>query len=173
MYLNRRKELFMKTVSVIFVFILILCSVPALATAQDFFIFPNHGQSQAQQSIDRADCQNWATQQTGFDPLRTPTATAPPPAPAAPQGGLLRGAARGATLGVVGGAIAGDASRGAAIGAGTGALIGGMRRSDQLQQEQHAQDQWARQQAAQLREDRNRFNRAFQACMQGKGYTVN
>jgi hypothetical protein len=73
----------------------------------------------------------------------------------------------------VGGAIAGDAGRGAAIGAGTGALIGGMRRSDQLRQEQHAQDQWARQQGAQLSEDRNRFNRAFQACMQGKGYTVN
>jgi hypothetical protein len=52
-------------------------------------------------------------------------------------------------------------------------LIGGMRRSDQLRQEQHAQDQWARQQGAQLSEDRNRFNRAFQACMQGKGYTVN
>ncbi|MGB8333298.1 MAG: hypothetical protein WCE56_02275, partial [Desulfobacterales bacterium] len=63
--------------------------------------------------------------------------------------------------------------RGAAIGAGTGALIGGMRRSDQLRQEQHSQDQWARQQGAQLSEDRNRFNRAFQACMQGKGYTVN
>ncbi|MFY9708371.1 MAG: glycine zipper domain-containing protein [Desulfobacterales bacterium] len=163
----------MKTKSVIFIFFLIVCSVPALAAAQDFIIFPNQGQSQAQLDRDRGDCQNWARQQTGFDPLRTPTATAPPPATGAPQGGLLRGAARGATVGVVGGAIAGDAGRGAAIGAGTGALIGGMRRSDQLRQEQHSQDQWARQQGAQLSEDRNRFNRAFQACMQGKGYTVN
>ena len=163
----------MKTMSVIFIFIFILCSVPAFAAAQDFIIFPNQGQSQAQLNIDRADCQNWATQQTGFDPLRTPTASAPMPASDAPQGGLLRGAARGATVGVVGGAIAGDAGRGAAIGAGTGALIGGMRRSDQLRQEQHAHDQWARQQGAQLSQDRNRFNRAFQACMQGKGYTVN
>jgi len=159
--------------SVIFVFFLVVCSLPALAPAQDFIIFPNQGQSQAQQDRDRAACQNWARQQTGFDPLRTPAATAPPPATGAPQGGLVRGAARGAAVGVVGGAIAGDAGRGAAIGAGTGALIGGMRRSDQVRQEQHAQDQWARQQNAQLSQDRNQFNRAFQACMQGKGYTVN
>ncbi|MFZ0133612.1 MAG: hypothetical protein WAK95_13820, partial [Desulfobacterales bacterium] len=90
----------MKPMSVIFVFFLIVCSLPALAPAQDFIIFPNQGQSQAQQDRDRAECQNWARQQTGFDPMRTPTASAPPPATGAPQGGLVRGAARGAAVGV-------------------------------------------------------------------------
>ena len=154
-------------------FLFVLLAFAAVSPAQDFFVFPSQGQSQQQMDRDKVECQIWARQQTGFDPLATPRATAPPPSREAPQGGLVRGAARGAAVGVVGGAIAGDVGRGAAIGAGTGALVGGMRRSDQVRREQEAERQWAQQQAAQQSQDRDRFNRAFRACLQGKGYTVN
>lgn len=155
------------------VFFFVLLAFAAVSPAQDFFIFPGQGQSQDQMERDKVECQIWARQQTGFDPLATPRATEPPPAREATQGGLVRGGVRGAAVGVVGGAIAGDAGRGAAIGASTGALVGGMRRSDQIRREQEADQHWAQQQGAQHSRDRDRFNRAFKACLQGKGYTVN
>ena len=155
------------------VFFFVLLAFAAVSPAQDFFVFPGQGQSQEQMERDKVECQIWARQQTGFDPLATPRATEPPPAREATQGGVVRGGVRGAAVGVVGGAIAGDAGRGAAIGAGTGALLGGMRRSDQVRREQEADQQWAQQQAAQHFRDRDQFNRAFKACLQGKGYTVN
>jgi hypothetical protein len=155
------------------VFFFVLLAFAAVSPAQDFFVFPGQGQSQDQMERDKVECQIWARQQTGFDPLATPRATEPPPAREAAQGGVVRGGVRGAAVGVVGGAIAGDAGRGAAIGAGTGALVGGMRRSDQVRREQQAEQQWAQQQVAQHSRDRDRFNRAFKACLQGKGYTVN
>lgn len=163
----------MKSMRSIPIFLLMLFSFSQVVLATDFFVFPAQGQSEEQTQRDKVECQMWATNQTGFDPLQTPTATAPPPAQEAPQGGLLRGGARGAAVGAVGGAIAGDAGRGAAIGAGTGALMGGMRRSDQVRSEEQAQQQWAQQQASQHAAHRDQFNRAFKACLEGKGYTVN
>lgn len=157
----------------ILVILLALLSFAQAVPAQDFFAFPSRGQSQQQMDRDKAECQTWARQQTGFDPLATPRATTPPPPREAPQGGLVRGGARGAAVGAVGGAIGGNAGRGAAIGAGTGALLGAMRRSDQMMREEQSQQEWARQQAAQQAQDRDRFNRAFRTCLEGKGYTVN
>ena len=163
----------MRSMLIILVSLVVLFSFTQVVAAQDFFVFPSQGQSQDQMQRDKVECQIWATQQTGFNPMATPTASAPPPPREAPQGGLFRGAARGAALGAVGGAIAGDAGRGAAIGASTGALLGGMRRSDQVRREQQAQNQWAQQQAAEQAQARDRFNRAWKACLTGKGYTVN
>lgn len=163
----------MKSMLIITIFLFVLFSFAQLVPAQDFFVFPNQGQSQQQMASDKTECQNWARQQTGFDPLSTPRATVPPPPREAPQGGLVRGAARGAALGATGGAIAGDAGRGAAIGASTGALFGAMRRTDQIAREEQAQQQWAWQQTAQQSQDRDRFNRAYRTCLEGKGYTVN
>ena len=122
-----RKGPIMKSMLSIPPILFILFFFAQLVPAQDFFVFPGQGQSQEQMDRDKVECQIWARQQTGFDPLARPRATEPPPAREAPQGGLARGAVRGAAVGVVGGAIAGDAGRGAAIGAGTGALVGGMR----------------------------------------------
>lgn len=163
----------MKSMLSILVILLALLFFAQAVPAQDFFVFPSRGQSQQQMDRDKADCQIWARQQTGFDPLATPRATTPPPPREAPQGGLVAGGARGAAIGAVGGAIGGNAGRGAAIGAGTGALLGAMRRSDQIAREQQAQQQWAWEQAAQQSSDRDRFNRAFRTCLEGKGYTVN
>lgn len=163
----------MKTILNISILLLVLLTSTQFGRAQELFVFPSQGQSQEQMERDKVECQIWARQQTGFDPLATPTATAPAPSQEAAQGGLLRGGARGAAVGAVGGAIAGNAGRGAAIGAGTGALIGGMRRSDQVRREDQDQQQWAQQEAAQQSQDRERFNRAYKTCLEGKGYTVN
>ena len=99
--------------------------------AQDLMVYPAQGQSQEQQQRDEFECYNWSKQQSGFDPMAAPQATAPPPQQQGRQASPLGGAARGATIGVVAGAIGGNAGKGAAIGAATGALFGGMRRNQQ------------------------------------------
>ena len=118
------------------------------------YVYPARGQSPQQQQKDQAECQGWAIQQPGANPAAV---AAPPP----PQGQVARGAARGAAVGAAGGAIGGNAGKGAAAGAAAGALVGGVRRRDQ----QHAA------QAAQA--DANAaFDRAYAACLEGRGYTV-
>lgn len=148
-----------------------LIAGPALAG--DLYIFPSKGQSQDQMERDKYDCYQWAKQQTGFDPMERPTASAPPPQEEARKGGLVRGAARGAAVGaVVGGIARDDAGKGAAAGAAGGAMIGGMRRRDQARRQQYERDQWEQQQAAQYNARRGEYNRAYGACLEGKGYTV-
>lgn len=135
--------------------------------AQQMFAFPAKGQSPEQQRQDEGACNSWAVQQTGFNPATAPTS--PPAHGEATQGGLVRGGARGAATGAVIGAIAGNAGKGAAAGAAGGAMIGGMRRNDQRRQHQAQDDAWRRQQDA----ARAEWRRAYAACLQGKGYTVN
>jgi len=156
---------------------MIACFVVALMTvppvfAQDPFIYPDKGQSSEQQEKDKFECYNWAKGQTGFDPMQVPTATTAPPQQGGQESGAVRGAAGGALVGVTAGAIAGDAGKGAAIGAASGALIGGMRRRDQQRQQQQAEQQWANEQTANYANQRNNYNRAYGACLQGRGYTV-
>ena len=89
-------------------------------------------------------CYTWAKKQTGFDPMQQPTASAPPPEK---KGGAVKGAA---------------------IGAATGGVIGGVRRN----KSNKVQEQYAQQQSAQYEQKRNEYNRAWGACLEGKGYTV-
>ncbi len=148
-------------------FVAALCGLSIAATgmaAEELMIFPNVDQSPEQQEQDKFACYSWAKDQSDFDPMAPPTATAPPPQEQARRGGLLRGAARGA---VVGG-IAGDAGKGAAA----GAAIGGMRRQDQKRKEQQQRQQWEEEQQRIYAENRNRYNRAYGACLEGKNYTV-
>ncbi len=146
--------------------------IVSAASASDFFVYPEAGQTQTQTENDKSECMQWAKNQSGFDPMAAPSATAPPPQAEAPQGGAVRGAARGALVGVAVGAIAGDAGKGAAIGAASGGLLGGMRRRDQVASQQQAEQQWAQQQAAQYEQGRNNFNRAYKACLEGRKYSV-
>jgi hypothetical protein len=135
------------------------------AWGQQVFIYPQRGQSPQQQAQDTAECQAWASQQTGGAMAAPPMASAPPPPTASP----LKGAARGAAVGAVGGAIGGDAGKGAAIGAATGAMMGGMRRRDQMQQAQGQQAQAQQAQAAHA----DTTKRALATCLGAKGYSVN
>ena len=133
-------------------------ALPYPALAQQIYAYPAKGQSADQQNRDQQDCSGWAVQQAGY-----PAGTSYQQQPVA--GGMVRGAAGGAALGAVGGAIGGNAGKGAAIGAATGALFGGVR--------QHARNnQQASQAQAASQQQSDAYRRAYTACMQGRGYSV-
>jgi len=155
-----------------FVFILGVANL-AWAQGSDFFIFPNEGQTPEQQEKDEFQCFRWARDQSGFDPTARATATEPPPRQEAPQGGVARGAVRGLALGTAVGAVRGSGGRDArAAGAAVGGLAGGMRRNDQQRREQANRQQWEQEQIANYERNRAAYNRAFSACMEGRGYTL-
>ena len=147
-------------------FVAALCGmcVAANSMADELMIFPNVDQTAEQQEQDKFACYSWAKDQSGFDPMAPPTATEPPPQQQARKGGIGRGLVRGAAIG----AIAGDAGKGAAA----GAAVGGMRRQDQKRKEQAARQQWEQEQQRIYAENRNRYNRGYAACLEGKDYTV-
>jgi len=134
------------------------------AFAQEPYVYPEKGQTQAQMDQDRSACLQWAQSQTGFNPAAAVNATAAAPS----SGHAVRGAARGAALGAIGGAIAGDAGKGAAIGAAVGGTGGALkRRRERINNEQAAESQNAANAQAS-----GEYYRAYGACMAGKGYSV-
>ena len=139
-------------------------TVASLAAAQNMYVYPQKGQSASQQQKDESECNTWAQQQTGYNPM----ASTHQVQEEMPRGGAVRGAARGAAVGAVGGAIAGDAGKGAAVGAAAGGMIGGMRRMDQRREQAYKQEQiYAQDDAAKAE-----MRRAYAACLEGRGYTV-
>jgi len=162
-----------KLKNILIIFLSVLLITPVICLAQgDLIVYPIKNQTSEQMEKDKFECYSWAKKETDFDPMATPTASTPPPQQQAQKGGVVKGVARGAVVGTAAGAIAGDTGKGAAIGASSGALVGGMRRRDQRRQEQHAQDQWAQQETAKYNEARNTYNRAYSACLEGRGYSV-
>ena len=155
---------------IMIVSISIFITLPALA--KDPVVYPAQGQSQDQMEKDKFDCYGWAKKESGFDPMATAEATSPPPPQQQPTANAGRGAVGGGLAGLAIGSLSGNAGRGAAIGAVTGAVVGGARRSKQEGQQQQANQQWAQQEAAQYAANRDGYNRAFSACMSGKGYSV-
>ena len=154
-------------------FVMAMLVAPSAAPlAQDVYAYPNQGQSQEQQDKDQFECFNWSKQQSGFDPMAVPTASAPPPQDQSTGPGLLGGAAVCAGAGAIGGAIGGNTGKGAAIGAAAGGLLGGLRSNRQKNSNQQARQDWERQQAAQYQQARNNYNRAYSACMTARGYTI-
>ena len=144
-----------------------------LVQAQELVIYPAKGQSAEQMDKDKYECYTWAKQQSGFDPMAPPTATEAPPAQEAQKGGLVKGGLRGAAVGGAVGKIANDdASKGAKSGAAAGAIVGGIRKQDQKKQQQKSEEQWAQDQTANYAKNRDSYNRAHTACLEGKGYTV-
>jgi len=131
-------------------------------------IYPAKGQSQSQMEKDKYECYGWAKNQTGFDPMQAGSTAQAAPAAPQPGGERVRGAARGAAVGAVAGGIAGDAGKGAAAGAAAGTMAGGMRKRD-AQRQAAATEQ---QQQASLSQQQGNYNRAFGACLEGRGYTL-
>ncbi len=111
------------------------------------YVYPQKGQTAAKQSRDTGDCQTWAKQQTGFDPLTDSAKGA--------GVGALVGAVGGAAAGAAIGAATGHAGTGAAIGAAAGGIggagVGG---------------------TYNYTKTKEGYDRAFSACMSGRGYTV-
>jgi hypothetical protein len=144
------------------------CGMKSTALAQSQpIIYPAQGQSQQQMEKDKYECYMWAKGQTGFDPMQAGLASPAAP-PQGPGGQVIKGAAGGAAVGAVAGSISGNAGKGAAAGAAGGALIGGIIKRKQASQQAQAQQQ----QGAALASKQSDYNRAFGACMEGRGYTV-
>jgi hypothetical protein len=155
----------------------------SLSSSLGLFAFPAKNQSATQQSDDEGACYGWAKSQTGIDPMNIkPPAVAPPSqesqeqAANAGNGSRARGAARGAAGGAIVGAITGDAGGGAAVGAAVGTMAGGAAKRNakkqaaaQQQQQQAAAEQQAQ---AAVAQQKATYNKAFTACMEGKGYTI-
>lgn len=150
--------------------VMLVTAIAAFAATQVYaqpYVYPAKGQSAEQQKKDEYACYDWAKQQSGFDPMQAGSqpAAAPPPEK---KGGRLRGGARGALGGAVIGGIAGDAGKGAAIGATAGVVVGGARQRQENEQQQAA----TQQQQAVTAESQQSYQRAYGACLEGRGYTV-
>ena len=149
---------------------LILCFalIPHLF-ADDFIIYPNKGQSEKQEEKDKYDCYEWARRESSFDPSEeTP--------PTASSGGgssnydVAKGAVGGAAAGAaIGEIVSHDAGMGAAIGLLSGGLFGSIHKSNQEKKHREAQQQEQYAYAS----EKNRYDRAYKACLEGRGYTVN
>ena len=142
----------------------LLAAVSVLA-ATDPIVYPAKGQSKDKMEKDKYACYQWAKEQTKFDPMQAP---AQPAATTQPQGSPVKSAAKGAAGGAIVGAIAGDAGKGAAIGAAAGGTVGVARKRKGEKEQQAA----AQNQAAAADQKRSEYNRAWGACLEGKGYTV-
>ena len=136
--------------------------------AQELVIYPAKGQSAEQQEKDKYECYGWAKNNSGFDPMAPPTTKTAPPSGEKKSGGAVRGGLGGAALG----AIIGDSSKSAKRGAAAGALIGGVRQSSSNRKTEQRQQDWAQREANQYSSARASYNRAYAACLEGRGYTV-
>ena len=126
-------------------------AVSGCATTQTqpgVYAYPKQGQTVEQFNRDQFYCQGWAKQQTGYNSAAGETAGG------AGTGAVL-GALGGAAAGAAIGAVTGHAGRGAAIGAATGgiggAVLGG---------------------SGAYAQSRDGYDRAYAACMTGRGYVV-
>ena len=142
----------------------VICVAATGATPQTSrpYIYPAKGQTQEQQDRDKNECNQWAVSQSGFDPSNPTSTNAQQP-----QHGA-GGAARGAAVGAVGGAIEGDPGARAASGAARGGVFGAIRR----RRERNEAEQQQEQAQTAVASDQQSYNRAFAACMQGRGYAV-
>ena len=139
-----------------------------IAKGLGLYVFPSNNQDQKTQDADEIACYKWAIEQTGVDPINPPEVQAAQ-VDRSVDGTAVVGAAGGAAAGAAIGAIAGDAGKGAAIGAIAGGLRGRRAKvvGDEMEQQQNNQAA-----AAHEKELMDNFNKAFAACMEGKGYTV-
>ena len=142
------------------------------AYAQQPIVYPSKGQSAEQQQRDQGECVAWAQRTTGVNPAAVAQGLAnrPPPPQRGPlEDEQLQGALVGAFGGMAIGAISGNkAGKGAAIGAVVGTVAGGVH---QQQKDEAAQAQtYANQQQAQ--QALASYDRAYAACLEGRGYTV-
>jgi len=144
-----------------------------------FYPTAGRGASAEQQERDKYECNEWAVQQTGFDPSNPQVpphrrmrivAGGPPP-------GAQVGA--GAVTGAVVGAVVAppwDSGRGALLGAVAGAAIGGVvasERNDEVNRMQAQSQASASQlQTARFERQATDFRRALSACLEARGYSV-
>ena len=157
----------MRRTSIVAVTAGVVCCLSLEARGDDLYVYPNKGQSETQQEQDKFECHQWATKETGVDPVALAEQT-----PGAQQGsdksGVAPGAARGAGLGAIRGGISGDAGAGAMHGAGVGGMIAVVRSRRALKEQKSADAK----QDSELKDKLDKYDRAYGACLSGRGYTV-
>ena len=156
----------------------------SLAASWGLFVYPTKNQTKEQQDKDEYECYQWAKQQTGIDPLAPAPGAAAEGQPRADSGenkgrdgSAVRGAARGAAAGAAVGEVADDDAGG---GAKKGAVIGALRARREkaakakAEQEALAKAQHEAEAQAAMADEKKKstFNKAFSACLEGRGYTV-
>ena len=160
-----------------------LAQTASLSTTMDVHVFPSQGQDEVQQSMDEAECYNWAAERTGTDPFElsrqadeqlAASEQAMAQAQSAGQGSTGRAAAGGAVAGGLVGGIFGSGKnsglKGAAVGAATGAVIGNSRkRGAQAQATEQVAAESAQAQATNQAQLDN-FRTAFTTCLEAKDY---
>lgn len=123
-------------------------AVTGCATAQpNVYAYPKPGETAEQFNRDQFECREWAKQQSGYNPAAETAGGA--------GLGAVVGALGGAAAGAAIGAATGNPGTGAAIGAAAGgiggAAVGG---------------------GVAYARNRDGHDRAYMACMSGRGYTV-
>jgi outer membrane lipoprotein SlyB len=162
-----------KVTSYILVLLLVTAIAISMAYAQEPIVFPAKGQSDEQMDKDKYECYTWAKKETGFDPMAIPTASAPPPKQKETKASAGRGAVGGALLGAgLGKITGGSAKKGAIAGGVGGAVVGGSRKARTEEENKKAKKKWKKEQGQEYMQERSEYNRAFSACLEGKGYTV-
>jgi hypothetical protein len=145
--------------------LLTLALVSVGSAADELYVYPAKGQSAEKQARDQQDCHEWAVKQTGVDPEKVAAQAAQP---SDTGRGPLAGMAEGAGIGALAGAGEGAAGAGAARGVGIGRVVS-MVRARRAREEQHdAYMQAHQEEEAQLAN----YDRAYSACLTGRGYTV-
>jgi outer membrane lipoprotein SlyB len=154
---------------------------PPLVPDTNVYFYPAAGRtiSAQQQDRDRYECNQWAVQQSGFDPSapnlpphqRMQIVAGGPPPGAAVAGGAVTGAFLGAAT-----SRPWDAGRGTLIGALAGAAIGGIVESEQNNETHRLQARadagYDHAQGAALEQKASQFRRAIGACLEARGYSV-
>lgn len=130
-------------------------------------VYPSQGQSTEQLNYDRYDCHQWAVQQSHFDPATMSGNNSFEPVPSTPGEGTATGAVFG---GITGAVLSGPhhGGEGALVGAVLGAAIGVASDAQKAEQINSINADRSAQQG--LVEDS--YQRALEACLIGRGYSV-
>jgi hypothetical protein len=143
---------------------LVSLTATSVAWAVEPEVYPAQGQTTEQQERDQYECHQWASKETGVDP----EALAEEKLEAQPSDGKQAGATSGAAVGALRGAAGGDAAAGAARGFGIGRMVSVIRAKRQLREQQSADAQ----ETAKVQDQLDKYDRAYGACLGGRGYTV-
>jgi hypothetical protein len=145
----------------------LLAADPGAVSAQDVYVYPAKNQTDEQMARDKEECHDWAVKQTGVDPekLASEAVTSPPKGESSSGAGSGLG---GAGLGAARGAMSGDAAGGAIRGVGIGRLVRAARARREMEEQHQASPQDYQQRKTQLQS----YDRAFGACLTGRGYSV-
>ena len=130
-------------------------------------VYPSAGQSPERISRDRYECHLWAVQQSHFDPATMSGGNASLPVPASPGNNTATGAVVG---GVAGAILSGPhhGGEGALVGAVMGAVVGAAGDAQEADQIEAINAERAAHQAL----TEGSYQRALEACLVGRGYSV-